>query len=67
MLAHKEKYIVDETGKRTAVVLEISEYEKLMDDLEELESVRAYDTTRSSTDEAIPFEQAVSEIENNRS
>jgi hypothetical protein len=30
---------------------------------EELEAVRAYDKAKSSTDEAIPFAQAIEEIE----
>ena len=34
-----------------------------MDDLEELESVLAYDKAKASGDETIPFEQAVQEIE----
>jgi hypothetical protein len=34
--------------------------------LEELESIRAYDVAKSSGDEAIPFEQAIEEIEKQR-
>ena len=30
--------------------------------LEELESIRAYDSAKSANDEAIPFEQAVEKI-----
>jgi hypothetical protein len=35
-------------------------------DLEELESIRAYDAAKASGDEAIPFEQALQEIETSR-
>ena len=35
----------------------------MLDELEELESIRAYDQAKSKDDEAIPFEQAVAEIE----
>ena len=31
-----EKFIVDESGKRTAVVLPIDEYEELLEDLHDL-------------------------------
>ena len=58
-----EGYVVDENGDRVGVILPIEEYRKLM---EELESSRAYDAAKSSGDEAIPFDQAVREIEQNR-
>ena len=65
MLSVKEQYITDENGRRVSVVLEISAYQKLLEELEELESIRAYDQAKSRDDEAIPFEQAVEEIERN--
>ena len=65
MLPVKEQYIIDENGRRVSVVLEISAYQKLLEELEELESIRAYDQAKSRDDEAIPFEQAVEEIERN--
>jgi hypothetical protein len=40
-----------------------SEYRKLLEELEELESIRACDAAKAAQDEAIPFEQATSEIE----
>jgi len=61
----KKRYVVDEKGYRTAVLLDMEDYQKLLDELEELESIRAYDTAKASRDEAIPFEQAVIEIEKN--
>jgi len=62
----KERYIVDEKGNRVGVVLDIEDYHKLLAELEELESIRAYDAAKASGDEAIPFEQAVAEIERER-
>ena len=62
----KERYIVDEAGNRTGVVLDVAEYRKLLEDLEELETLRAYDAAKASGDEAIPFGQAVAEIEQHR-
>jgi len=62
----KERYIVDEKGNRVGVVLDIGDYHKLLAELEELESIRAYDTAKASDDEVIPFEQAVAEIERDR-
>ena len=63
MLSRKEQYLVDEKGNRVGVVLDIGDYQKILDELEELESIRAYDAAKSAGDEAIPFEEAVAEIE----
>lgn len=64
---YKENYVIDDQGNPIGVVLDIADYRKLLEDLEELESIRAYDAAKASGNEAIPFEQAVSEIERNRS
>ncbi len=57
------KYVVDDKGKAVSVLLDIKTYRKLLAEIEELESIRAYDMSKASCDEAIPFEQAVQEIE----
>lgn len=63
MITTKEQYVVDENGKRTAVLLEIERYEKLLEDQEELASINAFDKAKASNDETIPFSQATAEIE----
>ncbi len=62
----KDRYVVDENGKKTAVLLEIERYERLLEAQEELESIQAFDEAKASEDEAIPFSQAVAEIEEMR-
>jgi prevent-host-death family protein len=42
------RYIVDENGKRTGVILSVEEYERLIEELEELEDVRAFDEARAA-------------------
>lgn len=59
----KEKYVVDENGNQVAVFIDIQSYRNLMKELEELESIRAYDSAKTSGDPIIPFDQAVTEIE----
>lgn len=59
----QENYVIDEKGNRIGVILDIDNYRKLLEEIEELESIRAYDAAKASGDESIPFEQAVSEIE----
>ncbi len=63
MIKLKERYVTDEKGDRIGVLLDIEDYFKLLEELEELESIYAYDIAKASNDEAIPFEQAISEIE----
>lgn len=66
MTSLNEKYVVDEKGERVGVLLSIEEYQRLLAELEELESIRAYDAAKAAKDEAIPFDQAISEIEQER-
>ncbi len=60
------KFVIDAKGKAVSVLLDIKAYRRLIAELEELASIRAYDAAKYSCDEIIPFEQAVREIENSR-
>jgi len=66
MSSNKQEYVVDEKGNRISVLLDIENYRQMLKELEELESIRAYDSSKASKDEAIPFEQAIKEIESER-
>ena len=66
MLTLNERFIVDADGNRVGVVLDITAYQKVLEELEELETLRAYDAAKASGDEAIPFEQVAAEIEQQR-
>ena len=57
-----EQYIVDSQGQRLSVVLEFQYYQQLLTRLEELEEIYAFDLAKDSQDEAIPFAQAIAEI-----
>ncbi len=41
MIELNERYITDADGKRTAVILEIATFERLLDELEDLEDIQA--------------------------
>jgi hypothetical protein len=57
------QFIKDEAGNDLGVFLTSSEYQKLLEELEELEDIKAYDEAKSrENDEAIPFRQAIEEI-----
>ena len=59
----KERFIVDEQGNRISVILDIADYQALLDRLEELESIREYEAAKRPQDREIPFEKAVGEID----
>jgi PHD/YefM family antitoxin component YafN of YafNO toxin-antitoxin module len=62
MSTNKEQFVIDESGNKTAVLMEVDRYAELIEAQEELESIRAYDEAKTSNDEAIPFTQPVKEI-----
>ena len=64
MITLKERFIVDENGQRIGVLLDIEDYRQLLEEVEELEAIRAYDAAKASGEEAVPLEQALAEIEN---
>ncbi|MDO8684398.1 MAG: hypothetical protein Q7N50_13045 [Armatimonadota bacterium] len=43
MPKHKEKYIVDETGKRTAIMIDMATYRALLERIEDLEDTLELD------------------------
>ena len=66
MLAIKERYVIDENGARISVLLDVDDYRRRLEELEELECIRAYDAAKAAAEETIPFEQAIAEIERAR-
>lgn len=67
MTDHKRtahRYVVGEDGKRAAVIIDIIEYEALVEAADELDAIRAYDEAKASGEKPIPFGEAVGKIEN---
>jgi PHD/YefM family antitoxin component YafN of YafNO toxin-antitoxin module len=64
------RYVTDEKGERVGVILDVQEYERLKEALEDLADLRAADEAlreiESGEDEVIPLEQAVREIREGR-
>jgi PHD/YefM family antitoxin component YafN of YafNO toxin-antitoxin module len=52
----RREYLVDERGRRTAVVLSIREYEKLLEAADDLADMRAADEARAEPGERLPLE-----------
>lgn len=62
MIGLKEKFIVDDNGNRVEVIIDYNDYERLLEELEEAESIKQYDLAKSRNDEIIPFDIALKEI-----
>jgi len=66
MKAIHAKYLVDENDKKKAVLIPFREWKQILEDMEELEDIRAYDKAKSKKSDPIPFDQAVREIRKGR-
>ncbi len=62
----RTQFVTDDHGKKLAVILPIKEYNKMLEDLEELEDIRLYDASKKGNQEFIDAEQAFREIEEAR-
>ena len=62
-MGKERQFVVNERGEKVAVVLSIEEYEKILEELEDLEDIHAYDEAMASGETPVPFEEAVERIE----
>ena len=62
MTALQEQCLTDREGNRVKVVLDMDQFQQMLEELEELDDIRAYDAAKASGDEAIPLEQAMAEV-----
>ena len=63
MVTLHPEYLVDEQQRRKAVLLPVEEWERVLEELEDLDDIRAFDSAKSGNQNAIPFERAVREIQ----
>ena len=66
MIQLHEQYIIDERGTKTAIVIPVTEWNQIQEDLEELDEIRAYDNAKSKGSDPILFDDAVKEIRKDR-
>ena len=60
------RYVTDEAGNRTAVLLDLAEYRRLADAAEELADVRAFDAAKASGEDRLPLDEAFAEVDRRR-
>ncbi|TDW99181.1 hypothetical protein [Dinghuibacter silviterrae] len=52
-------YITDDKGKKISAVLPIKQYQQILEELEELEDIRAYDKVKAKKEKPIPLRDAI--------
>ena len=62
----RENFVVDAAGKRIGVFLPIKDYNKLLEELEDLDDIKTYDKAVSRKQTFIPLDQALKQIETSR-
>ena len=65
-MGKERQFVVNERGEKVAVMISIEEYEKILEELEDLEDIRAIEEARASGETPIPLEQALAENRLNR-
>ena len=67
MTTFTPQFIIDSSGKKISAVIPITDFEKIMEDLEELEDIKLYDEAIIANEPSIPIDLAFQQIENKRS
>ena len=62
----KTQFITDNSGNKLAVILPIKDYNKMIQALEDLEDVKAYDNAKKGKQTFVDAKQAFKEIEDSR-
>jgi PHD/YefM family antitoxin component YafN of YafNO toxin-antitoxin module len=62
MNSFHEQYVVDEHGNRSAVLLPLADWKRVLEDLEELDDTREYDEAKGRPSEPVALDQAIREI-----
>lgn len=62
----KPQYITNIHGKKTAVILQLKDYERLLEELEDIEDVKLYDAVKSKNETSISFDVAFKKLDAKR-
>lgn len=60
------QYITDNKGNKLSVILPVKDYQKMVEELEELEDIRLYDEAMTSKEPSLPIDKAFKLIEAKR-
>ena len=59
----QKQYIKDDNGTHVGVILAIAEYQALIERLDELEDIIAYDKAKSEPSDPMPFKDFLKQLE----
>jgi hypothetical protein len=62
----KSQYVTDRKGRKVGVILPIRDYEKMLEQLEELEDIKVYDKAVEMNEEEISVQEAFQKLESKR-
>jgi len=62
MIALHEEYLVDSEGHKKAVVVPIEEWELILEQLEDMDDIEAYDRAKAEGSESVPFEDVLKRL-----
>lgn len=66
MLTINPQYVTNSNGEKVSAIIPITEFEAILEELEELEDIKLYDEAKISNEQSIPVSQAFEMIENKR-
>ena len=59
----QKQFIKDDDGNQVGIILSIAEYQALIEQLEELEDIIAYDKAKAEPSDSMPFKDFLAELE----
>jgi PHD/YefM family antitoxin component YafN of YafNO toxin-antitoxin module len=62
----KTQFITNNNGQTIAVILPVKDYEKMMEDLDEMACIKAYDKAKARKQEFLPADHVFKAIERKR-
>lgn len=62
----KTQFVTDRKGKKIAVMIPVKEYEKMLDELDELAAIKVYDMVKEDSPEYLPASKVFEAVEKKR-
>lgn len=57
----KTQFITDEKGTKISIVIPMEEYNKILEDLEELNDIRLFDEVKARNEKSMPLEEYINQ------
>jgi PHD/YefM family antitoxin component YafN of YafNO toxin-antitoxin module len=58
-LKKEPQFITDKNGKKVSVVIDINDYKKIMEEIEELEDIKLYDLVKARKEKTKPLSEYI--------